>query len=150
MEILEDHTFEFLSEKKRLKLILSDLYKKKVLSRTKYEMISNSLKNDIRYKKEILMKLYPINPKIKSLYEKEMIEIIKNSHNLKETENILEWESSSSQLTYNFDNIVINDSGSSRESSPVGDFLLKSKIYSEILHKREPLQKFAFLLKKID
>ena len=78
-------------------------------------------------------------------YNQDFTDVQKNYNNQK---NVPKNKISSNVIDNNM--FSINDSKSSRESSPIGDFLLKKKIENDYYQKTKSLKSFKLKLNKVE
>ncbi len=143
-----------ISSKQRLLIFMNNLNENKKLSKEDYERLLNEVIN----KKQKILTIINLIEENK-IDENQLEDILKNNvlKELKQNEAEAENEFQENMQNNNFssstfeNNFSINDSKSSRESSPIGDFLLKKKLIDHYTkNKPQSLKSFKIDLKKVN
>ena len=148
---LPDKKFELLATKNKIRCIISMMFKKKkIINLKEYEFINNEIKKKSNFFENLLYMINNLKNKSNKIIEKIILVELRLNKKKRFDEGCFYNDNNISTSTYNYNNILINSSESSRESSPVGDSLLKAKIFRDIAHSRKErsLKSFAFNLKK--
>lgn len=141
-----DKRFELLATKNQIRCIISLLKKQNTITTKQFNFLKTQIKKKTEFFENLLLMINNLESKTNKIVENIILQELE-----KKTEFFEVGENNISSSTYNYNSIFINDSQSSRESSPIGDSLLKTKIFRDIGsgEGRKSLKSFAFQLKKV-